>query len=65
MKYQNFDIEFVIYAKFWVKMASIFKFYQELKKKIFSLEIEKSKKWEKIKTFNINNNDVIFTQNFA
>jgi hypothetical protein len=29
IKYQNFDIEFIIYAKFSVKMASIFKFYQD------------------------------------
>jgi hypothetical protein len=28
-----FDIKLVIYAKFWVKMTSIIKFYQELKKK--------------------------------
>jgi hypothetical protein len=32
---------------------------------IFSFEIEKSRKLEKIKTFNINNNDVSLTQNFA
>jgi len=44
---------------------TILKFYQNFKKMILSLEIEKSRKLEKIKTFNINNNDVILTQNFA
>jgi hypothetical protein len=45
-------------------MTSIFKFYQKFKKIIVSLEIEKSKKLEKIKIFYHNNFSIILTQNF-
>ncbi len=51
IEYPNCDIKFVIYAKFWVKMPSTLKFYQDFKNMIFSLEIEKTRKWEKIKNF--------------
>jgi len=51
IEYLNCDIKFLIYAKFWVKMTSTLKFYQDFKKMIFSLEIEKTRKWEKIKNF--------------
>ena len=55
IKYPNFDIKFVIYAKICVqydnKVRSIFKFYELFKKKwYFQIKTRIQKNWEKIKT---------------